>query len=85
MERHFKGVANHNRIEILFLVARQPNITVDEIAEGLQRNFKTISEHARRLAHSGLINKTYKGRSVGHTLSPYGKIFIKFIQSFQHS
>ena len=85
MERHFKGVANHWRIEILELIASNNGITVEKIADKLRCNFKTISEHTRRLAQSGLVNKKYKGRSVAHTLSPYGKIFHKFIKTFQHS
>ena len=85
MERHFKGVANHWRIEILELIASNNGITVEEIADKLRCNFKTVSEHTRRLAQSGLVNKKYKGRSVAHTLSPYGKIFHKFIKTFQHS
>ena len=85
MERHFKGVANHRRIEILSLVAQNAGITVEEIADRLDCNFKTISEHTRRLTQAGLINKEYRGRTVVHALSPYGKIFYGFIKTFQHS
>lgn len=85
LERHLKGVANHRRIEILDLVAHNDGITVEEIADMLHYNFKTVSEHTRRLVQSGLVNKKYKGRSVAHTLSPYGKTFHKFIRTFQHS
>ena len=88
MERHFKGVANHHRIDILLLVSNAPRITVDQITKNLNKNFKTISEHTRRLAQAGLLNKEYHGRTVTHILSPYGKEFIKFIkqfQTFQHS
>ena len=85
MERNFKGVANHRRIEILGLIANNNEITVEEIAGKLRCNFKTVSEHTRRLVQAGLVNKKYKGRSVAHTLSPYGKIFHKFIKTFQHS
>ena len=85
MERHFKGAANHSRIEILLLISENPDLTVDDIAEHLDRNFKTISEHTRRLAHAGLVNKKYRGRSVIHALSPYGKRFVSFIKTFRHS
>lgn len=85
LERHFKGVANHWRIDILIIVAVNPNITLEEIADRLEGHVKTISEHTRRLVHAGLITKTYAGRSVAHTLSPYGKTFHKFIKTFQHS
>ena len=82
LERHFKGVANHRRIGILLLVARNPNITLEEISENLDCNMKTISEHTRRLVQAGLINKEYKGRTVEHRVSPYGKIFTDFIAKF---
>jgi len=82
LERHFKGVANHWRIDILRLVAKNEGLTLDGIVESLDCNFKTISEHTRKLAHAGLVNKKYKGRSVLHSLSPYGKIFHEFIKTF---
>ena len=85
LERHFKGAANHHRIDILLLVSESPGITLDGIAEKLNKNFKTISEHTRRLVQAGLLNKKYQGRSVTHSLSPYGEKFIKFIKTFQHS
>jgi len=37
------------------------------------------------LVQAGLLNKRYQGRSVIHSLSPYGEKFIKFIKTFQHS
>ena len=85
LERHFKGIANHWRIEILLVVRDNPDISVEDIAQVVGGNFKTISEHTRRLVQAGLLQKTYRGRTVGQALSPYGKIFVRFIKSFQHS
>ena len=85
MERHFKGIANHRRIDILLLVSKTEGITVDQIANELDCNIKTISEHTRRLVQAGLLNKKYRGRQVEHSLSPYGNQLIKFITIFQHS
>lgn len=82
LERYFKGVANHYRIEILKLVSIAEGITVDGICQKLNANFKTISEHIRRLVQAGLVNKKYRGRQVEHYLSPYGRKFLKFINSF---
>lgn len=82
LERHFKGVANHKRINILLLVAKHENISLEGIAERLDCNIKTISEHTRKLVQAGLLNKKYRGQMVGHSLSPYGKRFIKFIKTF---
>ena len=85
MERHFKGIANHKRIEILLLVKDSEGITLEEIADRLKGNFKTISEHTRRLVQAGLLNKKYRGRQVAHSLSPYGQKLTAFIKTFQHS
>ncbi len=82
LERHFKGAANHYRIEILRLVSRMQGVTVEDIARELDANFKTISQHTRSLVQSGLLEKTYRGRMVEHTLSPYGKKFTAFIATF---
>ena len=81
LERHFKGVANHWRISILLLVSKEPGISMEGISESLNANLKTISEHTKKLVQAGLINKKYKGKSVEHTLSPYGKTFVQFMKS----
>lgn len=85
MERHLKGIANHHRIEILLLVADQDGITLEDITETLKANDKTIGEHTRRLYQAGLLNKKYRGKFVEHSLSPYGKTFVRFLQTFQRS
>ena len=82
LERYFKGAANHRRIAILLIVEKNDGITVEEIADALQANFKTISQHTRSLVHAGLLNKKYRGRHVTHSSSPYGKSFLKFMKTF---
>lgn len=83
MERHLKGIANHYRIEILLLIAAQEAIILEDIIDALGANEKTIGEHTRRLYLAGLVNKKYRGKFVEHTLSPYGKNFVRFLKSFQ--
>ena len=85
IEKHIKGVANHRRIEILFLVAEHGGLSVELISRGLGCNIKTISAHIMRLEHAGLVRKKNIGRRVVHELSPYGKLFHKFLMTFQHS
>jgi len=84
MERHLKGMANHHRIEILLLIAKNDGITLDGIIEMLDANPKTIGEHTRKLFQAGLINKKYQGKFVEHTLSFYGNMFVDFLKSFQN-
>ena len=76
-------MANHYRIEILFVVENNPGITLDGIIEAVSANPKTIGEHARKLYQAGLINKKYQGRFMKHDLSPYGKLFVCFLNSFR--
>jgi DNA-binding transcriptional ArsR family regulator len=64
LERIVKGFANHRRIEILELLASHPDLCLGDISEKLEIEFKTASEHVRRLALSGLVAKRYKGRRV---------------------
>ncbi len=82
LERYFKGAANHWRIAILVEVERNEGVAVYEITEKLEANFKTISQHTKALVHAGLLNKKYQGRNVVHSLSPYGKMFLKFLKTF---
>ena len=83
MERHLKGMGNHHRIAILLYVDRHPDSTLEDIIVALDANERTIGEHARRLYAAGLIAKRYEGRYVLHSLTPYGKLFTGFLQSFR--
>jgi DNA-binding transcriptional ArsR family regulator len=82
LERYFKGMANHRRISILLLVQKSPGISVEQISEALDANFKTISEHTRRLTQAGLLNKNYRGTTVEHRISPYGRLFCDLTRKF---
>jgi DNA-binding MarR family transcriptional regulator len=82
LERHFKGIANSKRIDILLLVSANPSITLIEITERLKTNTKTTAEHTRRLVDAGLLNKKYNGHTVEHTISPYGKKIVEIILNF---
>ncbi|HEY4525587.1 MAG TPA: ArsR family transcriptional regulator [Candidatus Paceibacterota bacterium] len=83
MERHLKGMANHYRIEILLFLSNHNNATLENIINALEANPKTLGEHTRKLHIAGLVNKKYRGKFVEHTLSPYGKNFVKFLEAFR--
>jgi len=82
LERYFKGAANHRRLDILLLVEKHQGMTLEDLSDVLDRNFRTISVHTQRLVQAGLLNKTYRGRAVMHSLSPYGKRFTTFLRKF---
>ena len=82
LEKLFKGSANHRRIDILLFVEKHKGSLLEDISEGLDANYKTVSQHTEKLVQTGLLNKQYIGRGVSHKLSPYGERFVKFINTF---
>ena len=83
LERLVRGFANHRRIEILDLLDREAELSIFEISDRLQVNFKTISEHVRRLAIAGLVVKRYEGAAVRHKLTERGKFILKFLRTLE--
>ncbi|MDO8552888.1 MAG: winged helix-turn-helix domain-containing protein [bacterium] len=80
LERTVKGFANHRRIQMLDLLQKTPELSVDEIATILKINFKTASEHIRRLAISGLVLKRHAGNEVRHKLTDKAVSILKFLR-----
>ncbi len=83
LERTVKGFSNHRRIEILDLIKRKPEISVVDISDELKINFKTASEHIRRLAIAGLVIKRSKGPSVCHKITPTGNSILMFLRTLE--
>ena len=77
-----KGIANHTRIQVVNVLQQQPGLTLDQITELLNGNFKTISGHIKRLSEAGLVWKKYNGNFVQHTLTEEGKKCAQFLKSF---
>ena len=80
MERIVKGAANHRRLQIIDLLQKKPELSVAEIATRLKINFKTASDHIRRLAIAGLVMKRYEGNYVRHKLTSRGQTILKFLR-----
>ena len=78
LERIVKGFANHRRIEILDLLQRVPELSVDDISERLRIGYENASDHVRKLAISGLVMKRNDGPSVRHKLTPRGESILMF-------
>mgnify|MGYP001604616240 CR=1 FL=1 len=83
LERIVKGFANHRRIQILELLNRKPELSVGDITEELDVDFRTVSDHIRRMAVAGLILKRNEGSFVRHVLSDSGRKVLKFLESFE--
>jgi DNA-binding transcriptional ArsR family regulator len=80
LERIVKGFANHRRLAILALLDKEPELSVSDISDKLNINFKTASEHIRRLAIAGLVLKRSDGLNVRHKLSKRGETILKFLR-----
>ena len=83
LERIVKGFANHRRIEVLALLKNEPELSVDEIARRLRINFKTASEHIRRMAIAGLLLKRSDGSHIRHKLTGTGASILKFLRMLE--
>ena len=83
IERIVKGFANHRRVQIVTLLDETPELSVAEIATKLKINFKTASEHIRRLAIAGLVLKRNRGVNVLHKLSAQGESILKFLRKLE--
>ncbi len=83
LERVTKGFANHRRIQIMELLAKEPELSVEEITERLEINYKTAADHVRRLAIAGLIMKRSDGFSVRQKLTPRGETILAFLRRLE--
>ena len=83
LEKIARGFGNHRRIQLLEFLNYNPDQSVIETAEALRVNFKTISEHLRRLALAGLVIKHNHGSEVEHALSPLGRNVLKFLRTLE--
>ena len=72
-EKIIKGGANHRRLQILFLLEKNPGLSVDLVSSNLNVVFVTIASHLQKLHHSGLVSKQYIGRTVVHHVTKRGK------------
>ena len=83
LERLVKGFANHRRIQIMELLKKEPELSVDEVAIQLRINEKTASAHIQRLAIAGLVLKRNDGHSVRHKLTSVSELILKFLRTLE--
>ena len=67
----------------MLLLDKHPELSVSEITEILEINFKTASEHIRRLAIAGLVMKRNEANSVRHALTIAGRSALKFLRTLE--
>ncbi|KKW08757.1 MAG: Transcriptional regulator, ArsR family [Candidatus Kaiserbacteria bacterium GW2011_GWA2_49_19] len=83
IERIVKGYANHRRLEILDLLHKEPELSVEDISEKLKIGYQNASDHIRRLAIAGLVAKRNEGPSVRHKLTPRAEAILVFCKTLE--
>ena len=83
VERLIKGVANHNRLKILELLQKEPELSVADISERLKIGYENASDHIRKMAIAGLLMKRNDGPNVRHKLTPRALSILVFCKRLQ--
>lgn len=83
LERVIKGFANHRRLEILELLRREPELSVEDIARKLSSGYMNISDHIRKLAIAGLVLKRSDGKAVRHKITPRASVVLTFCKTLE--
>ncbi len=83
LQKIVRGFSNHRRIEIMDLLDNESGLSLIEIAGKLNINFKTASEHVRRLALADLVAKHNRGATVLHILTKRGIVILKFLRTLE--
>ena len=78
----FKIMGNEYRMNMLLVLEKNPNLTLDQINGLVGGEFKNISTHMKKLATAGLVHKKYKGTYVQHLLTEYGKRAVQTFELF---
>ena len=83
LERVIKGFANHNRLKVLELLEREPELSVVDIAEKLKIGYENTSDHIRKMAITGLLLKRSDGPNVRHRLTPLAQFVLIFCKKLK--
>ena len=78
-----KGFANHRRLQIIELLKREPELSVDEIAEKLNIGYMNASDHIRKLAIAGFVLKRNDGSSVRHKITGRAITILEFCKKLE--
>ena len=78
-----RGFSNHRRIEILELLKKEPELSVDEVSDRLRINYKTAADHLRRLTIAGMLLKRSDSVSIRHKLTRRAEYVLKFLRTLE--
>ena len=78
-----RGFSNHRRLQILELLKREPELSVEDISERLNIGYQNTSDHIRKMAIAGLVMKRNEGTAVRHKLTPRGESILVFCKTLE--
>lgn len=78
IERIVKGFANHRRLRMLELLKKEPELTIEDMAERLNIGYENASDHIRKMAAAGLVMKRSDGAYIRHKLTDRAEIVLAF-------
>jgi len=78
-----KAIANKRRIDILRYIDQHPGATVSDLSAMYGNlkitDYRTISQHTRKLDRAGMLFKYQIANSVQHFISPRGLEALSFL------
>jgi predicted transcriptional regulator len=80
LEYIVKGFANKRRISILFLLEKDSELSVSEVAEHFRISFVSVSNHLSKMMSRGLVMKRNDKKEVRHALTTRGKQVANFLK-----
>jgi len=80
LEYIVKGFSNRRRINVLFLLDKEPELSVTDIAKKLGASFNNTSAHLLKMMATGLVMKRYSENEVLHALTVKGKIVLDMLK-----
>jgi DNA-binding transcriptional ArsR family regulator len=83
LERLIKGFGNHNRLKILELLNKEPELSVIDIADKLKMGYENASDHIRKMAIAGLVMKRADGLNIRHKLTSRAKSILVFCKTLE--
>ncbi len=83
MEKIIRGFSSHRRIQILYLLKDEPELSVSDISDRLKIGYENTSDHIRKMAQAGLLLKRNDGNNVRHKLTPRALSILVFCKTLE--
>ena len=76
LERYFRAVANHRRLEMLQVLNRRGPLPLYQVAAAVHLSVKTTNKHLTQLLHTGFVSRTRQGLFVLYRLEDEAKPLV---------